>query len=53
MERQSQFSKVKYLGVELDQYLAGGCIADQINSKSNSKFYRQTRDVNLETNKKC
>ena len=47
-------TKVKYLGVELDQSLAGDCIADKIISKSNSKLkflYRQTRDVNLETKK--
>ena len=47
-------TKVKYLGVELDQSLAGDCIADKIISKSNSKLkflYRQTRNVNLETKK--
>jgi len=47
-------TKVKYLGVELGQSLAGDCIADKIISKSNSKLkflYRQTRDVNLETKK--
>ena len=37
---------------ELDQSLAGDCIADKIISKSNPKLkflYRQSRDVNLET----
>ena len=42
---------VKYVGVELDQSLAGDCIVDKIISKLNSKLkflYRQTWDVSLE-----
>ena len=42
------------LSVELEQSLAGDCIADKIISKSNSKLkflYRQTKSVNLETKK--
>ena len=45
---------VKYLGIELDQSLTGDGVAEKIISKSNAKLkflYRQTRNVNIETNK--